>query len=303
MSTNSEVRDPFDICVDVTAQAAKVAKNNQPAPVQSNGMAEIIEHVNAPPPTMKASKSDKIIIDDSPRSMSKDNSSMNDIMNSLKKIPAYEEIRGNNKPVISENVAGLPTAASIDHGSVMDAQDAAMQSADRLPHDATLELSDDPNDMRNILHNLKTISKKVSVSESIFEDAQKDVNLEIALTQEITENTVSVENYRIEIRTEEFANLDKNFYDIIDIDRNEIIYEELGLFETAMGVVKNLMLEKYDVVDDLVDYDDIYLNNLYEVYTHKDKIKREVNEDINYAKFTKAKDKVTEIKRKILEKL
>ena len=71
-----------------------------------------------------------------------------------------------------------------------------------------------------------------------------------------------------------------------------------------MGVVKNLMLNKSNKVQDLVRYDIEYTNNLYEVYMHTSRIKSgKINEDIASAKLDRAKQKMLEAKNKILRKL
>ena len=69
-------------------------------------------------------------------------------------------------------------------------------------------------------------------------------------------------------------------------------------------VVKNLMLGKSSRVQELVSYDNSYMDNLYEVYMHNTRIKRgTVNEDVAVAKLSKAKSKVAEAKSKILKRL
>ena len=101
---------------------------------------------------------------------------------------------------------------------------------------------------------------------------------------------------------QEFAGKQKRFYNVVDCDK--IIHRELGLFETAMGIVKNLMLGKSSRVQELVSYDNSYMDNLYEVYMHNTRIKRgTVNEDVAVAKLSKAKSKVAEAKSKILKRL
>ena len=110
------------------------------------------------------------------------------------------------------------------------------------------------------------------------------------------------QNYRIDIVLQEFAGKQKRFYNVVD--GNKIIYRELGLFETAMGIVKNLMLGKSSRVQELVTHDNSYMDNLYEVYMHNTRIKRgTVNEDVAVAKLSKAKSKVAEAKSKILKRL
>lgn len=153
--------------------------------------------------------------------------------------------------------------------------------------------------MYDILNKLNSVD---STSKILAERAENDVELEMAITQKVTDTSVSVQNYRIDIVLQEFAGKQKRFYNVVD--GNKIIYRELGLFETAMGIVKNLMLGKSSRVQELVTHDNSYMDNLYEVYMHNTRIKRgTVNEDVAVAKLSKAKSKVAEAKSKILKRL
>lgn len=153
--------------------------------------------------------------------------------------------------------------------------------------------------MYDILNKLNSVD---TTSKILAERAESDVELEMAITQKVTETSVSVQNYRIDIVLQEFAGKQKRFYNVVD--GNKIIYRELGLFETAMGIVKNLMLGKSSRVQELVTHDNSYMDNLYEVYMHNTRIKRgTVNEDVAVAKLSKAKSKVAEAKSKILKRL
>tara|TARA_Y100000389_G_scaffold50914_2_gene46626 strand:+ start:1673 stop:2155 length:483 start_codon:yes stop_codon:yes gene_type:complete len=153
--------------------------------------------------------------------------------------------------------------------------------------------------MYDILNKLNSVD---TTSKIVAERAESDVELEMAITQKVTDTSVSVQNYRIDIVLQEFAGKQKRFYNVVD--GNKIIYRELGLFETAMGIVKNLMLGKSSKVQELVTHDNSYMDNLYEVYMHNTRIKRgTVNEDVAVAKLSKAKSKVAEAKSKILKRL
>lgn len=153
--------------------------------------------------------------------------------------------------------------------------------------------------MYDILNKLNSVD---TTSKIVAERAESDIELEMAITQKVTDTSVSVQNYRIDIVLQEFAGKQKRFYNVVD--GNKIIYRELGLFETAMGIVKNLMLGKSSKVQELVTHDNSYMDNLYEVYMHNTRIKRgTVNEDVAVAKLSKAKSKVADAKSKILKRL
>lgn len=153
--------------------------------------------------------------------------------------------------------------------------------------------------MLNILSKLENVDKTTRI---VAERAENDIDLNVALNHRIDENSVSIQNYRVDIVLQPFAGRQKKFYNIVEGDL--ILHRELALFETAMGIVKNLMQNKNNKVHDLVRYDEIYTNNLYEVYMHTSRIKKgSINEDIAVAKLDKAKQKMLEAKNKILRKL
>ena len=159
----------------------------------------------------------------------------------------------------------------------------------------------DPNTkaMYDILNKLGSVD---DTSRMVAERAEKDIDLKVAINSKVTENSVSVQNYRIDIVLQEFAGKQKKFYNVVD--GNKIIHQELALFETAMGVVKNLMSNKSSKVNELVRHDHDYANSLYEVYAHNSRIKSgKINEDIAVAKLSNAKEKMQHAKNKILQKL
>ncbi len=152
--------------------------------------------------------------------------------------------------------------------------------------------------MHDILTKLKGVDKTTKI---VAERAETDIDLNVAINQKITENSVSVQNYRIDIVLHKFADKQKRFYNICE--DNKIIHKDIALFETAMGIVKNLMLNKHKKVEDLLKEDLNYNNALYEVYMYKTKAKRTLNEDVMLAKMSAAQNRLHSAKSKILEKL
>ena len=152
--------------------------------------------------------------------------------------------------------------------------------------------------MHDILTKLKGVDKTTKI---VAERAERDIDLNVAINQKITENSVSVQNYRIDIVLHKFADKQKRFYNICE--DNKIIHKDIALFETAMGIVKNLMLNKHQKGEDLLKEDLNYNNALYEVYMYKTKAKRTLNEDVMLAKMSAAQNRLHSAKSKILEKL
>ena len=159
-------------------------------------------------------------------------------------------------------------------------------------------MDDQTKAMHDILTKLKGVDKTTKI---IAERAEHDIDLNLAINQKVTENSVSVQNYRIDIVLQKFANKQKRFYNICEDDK--ILHKDIALFETAMGIVKNLMLNKNKKVDDLLKEDLNYNNALYEVYMYKTKAKKSINEDVMLAKMSAAQNRLHSAKSKILEKL
>ena len=138
-------------------------------------------------------------------------------------------------------------------------------------------------------------------SKQLNERANTDVDLRVAMTQKTQENSVSVQQYRIDVIQEDFADKKKNFYNIYE--HNELLYKDIALFESAMGIVKNLMRGRSQSVKDIEKADLDYNNALYEVYMFKSKSKRPNNQDVMLAKLDHAQSKLSEAKSKILKRL
>lgn len=160
--------------------------------------------------------------------------------------------------------------------------------------------------MKDLLKELDKLSHAIDKQlretvDDLAKDALKDVELAIAMTQTVKENSIEVQNYRIDIVEHDFAGRKKKFYNIVDTELNETLQEELGLFETALAMTKSYMLGKINTIKELEIHDMEYCNALYEVYMHKNK--KHLSEDISLAKIDNATRKLTEAKQKIIRKL
>jgi hypothetical protein len=96
----------------------------------------------------------------------------------------------------------------------------------------------------------------------------------------------------------------KTFYNIKEGD--EIIYNQIALFETAMGIVKGLLFEKDSKVERLLDLDNRYSSALAEAATFKMKAKTLTESskiDIAMAKQGSALQKMKSIKNQIKSSL
>ena len=159
-------------------------------------------------------------------------------------------------------------------------------------------MNTDTQDMLDILKKLQGVDKTTKV---VAERAEQDIDLNLAINQKVTEDSISVSKYRIDIVPRSFGHKKKKFYDIYE--SNKLLHKDIALFETAMGVVKNLMLNKNKKVEDLLKEDLNYNNSLYEVYMYKSKAKNAINEDVMLAKMSQAQNKLYSAKQNILQKL
>lgn len=138
-------------------------------------------------------------------------------------------------------------------------------------------------------------------SKQLNERADTDVDLRVAMTQKTEHNSISVQQYRIDVQSKLFAGHNKNFYYIYE--HNELLYADVALFESAMGIVKNLMRNKSQRVTEIEKADVSYNNALYEVYMYKTKAKKQINEDVMLAKLSQAQNRLHNAKQQILKKL
>ena len=159
-------------------------------------------------------------------------------------------------------------------------------------------MNTDTQDMLDILKKLHGVDKTTRV---VAERAERDIDLNLAINQKVTEDSISVSKYRIDIVPRSFGHKKKKFYDIYE--SNKLLHKDIALFETAMGVVKNLMLNKNKKVEDLIKLDMDYNNSLYEVYMYKSKARTAINEDVMLAKMSQAQNKLYSAKQNILQKL
>lgn len=150
------------------------------------------------------------------------------------------------------------------------------------------------------LNEATTKSTQKLVAESKTND---DVKVALATTRE--QDTVRVCNY--EIVTEKFNvnGLKKNYYTIYEGDT--VLYKELSLFESAMSIVKRLMLNKgVNDCNKIAELDSNYDAQLHEAYGYKYRMKNineSVKRDVYEAKYTNALGKVKAAKQRIVKTL
>ena len=150
--------------------------------------------------------------------------------------------------------------------------------------------------MLSILQKLDEATTQVT--KEIVKESENDIELS-AIDKK--GDTVRVNNFEITMeKTTIVPGIRKTFYNIKEGD--EIIHNELALFETAMGIVKGLLFDNDSKVNRLLELDNRYASSLQEAATYKMKCKTIVESykhDIAMAKQGAAVSKMKEIKKQI----
>jgi len=163
-----------------------------------------------------------------------------------------------------------------------------------------LAVGKNANGMLKILQKLDEATTKVT--KEIIQESHNDIELSVLNRKG---NSVKVDTFEIVLDKQEiFPGMKKTFYNIKEGDK--IIFKQLSLFETAMGVVKGLLFENDSKISRLIELDSRYLSALTEAALHKVKC-RTLTEgyklDIAMAKQGSAISKMKSIKNQIKSSL
>lgn len=187
------------------------------------------------------------------------------------------------------------TEASINEAKSIPAE------SDRVSH----IVNPDTRAMANILEKLEKSTRKTAVN--LVEESNSNEDLKMAMTTSKTSNGVSIAGFEIVVEKQRIEGITKNFYSIKDTNNN-VLHKDLSLFESAMSIVKRLMLNKQLIsIDRIVELDKQYLSHLIESYEYKLKLKSgyvtEARADVYEAKQSLADEKMRIAKTKILKTL
>lgn len=153
-------------------------------------------------------------------------------------------------------------------------------------------VSPDAQEMFNILSKLETATAQVA----------EDVRYEPVLTETAEPNHFGVAGYNVEIVESKLAGKYKKKYYTVTKD-GQLVYKELALFESAMGIVKEMTHGK-DVykVQQIARLDaqyDEYLNEAAIQKQRANTLTESASADVAGAKHSQAVTKMNEIKRQI----
>lgn len=158
-------------------------------------------------------------------------------------------------------------------------------------------MNKETSEMLKILQRLEdaTTSTATKIAEDKFKEPYAAVGT-------MTENVVSMGRYNIIMEKRNLVSgYKKTFYDITD-SKGNLLYKDIGLFETSMAILKNLIDDNESKIKKLVSLDEKYINYLSEAAHHKTrsrKINESVQKDVAIAKQGTCIDKASLIKREI----
>lgn len=167
--------------------------------------------------------------------------------------------------------------------------------------------SDETSAMADVLRKLQEVS--TTTTQELVTESRRDPNLNAAVNTVRSNSGVSVARFDIQTKKKTVQEgLTKTFYYVVDNKTAKIIHRDLGLFETAMGVVKHMLYTGNESrIDLLLNLDQEYVSAMMETYSHKSRLKRldesTVQYDVTSAKYSNSKNKVHAAKMKILKAL
>jgi hypothetical protein len=129
--------------------------------------------------------------------------------------------------------------------------------------------------MSSVLEKLKTVSNYV-VNQMITESSTHAEVAE-ALHTTRTDNGVKVGRYQIMIKSDPKRLAGKQFYSIYNSLTNDVIADDISLYETALGVIRLLNSGKYansHEVMKLFEHDDAYTSHRVDALIFKQKINK-----------------------------
>jgi hypothetical protein len=166
---------------------------------------------------------------------------------------------------------------------------------------------DEVGAMHDVLAKLQEATNGAAYS--VVDEGKNNPELAAAVNTSRTETGVSISRY--DIRSDKKTvqeGLVKTFYSIVDNRSGKVIYSDLGLFESAMGVVKHKLYTKDDnKVQRVLDLDQEYVGAMMETYGYKRRLKQlnesSVQHDVTSAKYSNSRTKLSAAKIKLLKAL
>lgn len=162
--------------------------------------------------------------------------------------------------------------------------------------------SKDIDAMKNILgklHNLPVPGRASVLNEAV------DPELEEAIQTDRTANGVNVGRYQIMIKENPKRLAGKQYYSIYHSVTNDVIADDLSLYETALAAVRLLNSGKFancKEIRRLFEQDDIYTSHRVDALMYKRKLNKNADpfkQDIYESRYQASLDKAMTAKRQI----
>jgi hypothetical protein len=194
-----------------------------------------------------------------------------------------------------------------DTNSMADIMGKLNNISEGKPMPKTNTNTDDINAMAEVMRKLQEATGVAA--QAVVTESKANPELDAAFNTQRTATGVTVSRY--DIRTEKKTvqeGLQKTFYYIIDNTTGAVAYSDLGLFESAMGIVKHKLYTQDDnKLQRIIDLDQEYVGAMMETYGYKRRLKRidesSVQFDVTTAKYSNSKTKLSLTKAKLLKAL
>ena len=164
----------------------------------------------------------------------------------------------------------------------------------------------DVNAMSQVLQKFYSASNTV-VKQMVLEGQTEPHSQEILETQRTTTG-VKVGKFQILIKEDQKRIAGKQYYQIYNSLTNDVIADEISLYETALSVVRHLNSGKYSNhkdVRELFDLDDSYTSHKIDAIRYKRKIKNNTDEfkqDLYESRYQASLDRCMQAKKAIKSK-
>jgi|APGre2960657404_1045060.scaffolds.fasta_scaffold00932_10 hypothetical protein len=159
--------------------------------------------------------------------------------------------------------------------------------------------------MANILSKFQKVT--LDTKETLQEESKTNVRTRQLLNTEKTNTGVRIADYHVLIKETEWApGKHKNVYDIVDLKTNEVLYQDLALFESAAAITKQLISNSgsSSKCKEIYEADKTYANHLYEASVYTSKIKRTSDLDkrsIYESRYTQSRSLAKDARTRILK--
>ena len=163
------------------------------------------------------------------------------------------------------------------------------------------------NAMADIMRKMNASSNELAHTMVTESHTSPDIGVAVQMKQH--DNGVSVSHYDIRMEKKIVQEgLRKTFYSIIDNTTGDVLHDDLGLFESAMGIVKHtLYTHNQQKINRILELDTAYTGIMVETYGYKQRMNRldesSVQHDITTAKYSNARTKLSAVKLKLLKAL